>query len=246
MIAVTGASGQLGRLVIKSLLNQTAPSNIIALVRNADTVADFAALGVTVRTADYELPESYAEALKDVDKLLLISSSAVGQRTPQHASVINAAKANGVQLLAYTSILRTDVSPIMLAREHKETEALIAASGVPAVLLRNGWYSENYTENLAPVLQHGAVIGHAGEGRIATASRSDYAAAAAAVLLSNEDQAGKIYELAGDEEFSLSEYAAVVASVSGKQVSYIDMPQQDLTNALIGAGLPEGFAAMLA
>lgn len=246
MIAVTGASGHLGRLAIKSLLEKTEAGTIIALVRNPDAVADLAAVGVIVRKADYDQPESYVEALKGVDKLLLISSSAVGQRIAQHSAVIEAAKANGVGLIAYTSILKADKSPILLAQEHVATEKLLASSGVPHVILRNGWYVENYTENMAPVLEHGAVIGAAGEGRVAAASRADYAAAAAAVLTSTEAQAGKIYELAADEDFSMTDYAAAIAKASGKAIAYVDMPEADYVKALVGAGVPEGFAQVLA
>ncbi|WP_316863486.1 SDR family oxidoreductase [uncultured Cohaesibacter sp.] len=246
MIAITGASGHLGHLVIKSLLAKTDASNILALVRSPEKAQDLRELGVVVRAADYDQPESYVEALKGVDKLLLISGSAVGQRVAQHKAVIDAAKANGVALLAYTSILKADSSPILLAAEHKETEALIKASGVPFTLLRNGWYSENYTENLAHVLAHGAVIGHAGEGRVATASRADFADAAAVVLTSAESHAGKIYELTGDADFSMADYAAVVAELSAKEIAYVDMPFEDYKNALIGAGVPEGFATVLA
>ncbi len=246
MIAVTGASGHLGRLVVEALLGSAKPATIIALVRNPDAVSDLVERGVIVRKADYDKPQSYADALDGVDKLLLVSSSAVGQRVPQHKVVIDAAKANGVKLVAYTSILRADTSPISLATEHRETEAMLASSGLNHVILRNGWYSENYTENLAPVLEHKAVIGHAGEGRVATASRADYAAAAAAVLVSTDDQSGKIYELAGDTNFSMAEYASKVSQATGKEITYVDMPQQAYAEALIGAGVPEGFANMLA
>ena len=247
MIAVTGASGQLGRLVIKALLEKTEASEIIALVRTPEAVADLAAKGVTVRKADYDQPESYVEALKGVDKLLLISSSAVGQRVPQHKAVIEAAKASGVKFMAYTSILKADKSPMLLAEEHAATEALLNTASIPHALLRNGWYNENYSENLAPVLETGAVIGSSGEGRVASASRADYAEAAAVVLTSSiEEQAGKIYELAGDEAFTMSAFAAKVATLSGKKVAYMDMAEQDYIAALTGAGVPEGFAQVLA
>ena len=245
MIAVTGVSGQLGRLIVESLLEKTDASNIIALVRKPEAVEDLAAKGVAVRKADYDDPAGYVEALKGVDKLMLVSSSAVGQRVAQHKAVIDAAKANGVALLAYTSILSADVSPMLLAEEHRATEAMLKESGMPHVLLRNGWYSENYTGNLAPALEHGAVIGHSGDAKVAPAERADYAAAAAAVLLSDEDQAGKIYELAGDNGFTLSEYAAAVSELSGKPVAYVDMSEDDYVAALVGAGVPEGFAKVL-
>ncbi|WP_319529756.1 SDR family oxidoreductase [uncultured Cohaesibacter sp.] len=245
MIAVTGASGQLGRLVIESLLATQDAASIVALVRDPAKVSDLAEKGVTVRAADYDKPESYAEALKGVDKLLLISGSAVGLRVPQHTTVIEAAKANGVKLIAYTSILQADVNPMLLSGEHKATEELIKASGLSYTLLRNGWYSENYTGNLAPALEHGAVIGHAGEGKVAPASRADYAAAAAAVLTGGDEHAGKVYELAGDDAFTLSDYAASVSELSGKQVAYVDMSEDDYVAALVGAGVPEPFAKVL-
>ena len=247
MIAVTGASGHLGRLVIKALLERTEASEIVALVRNPEAVSDLAAKGISVRKADYDQPESYAEALKGVEKLLLISGSAVGQRVPQHKAVVEAAKANGVKFMAYTSILRADQSPMLLAEEHAATEAILNASSIPHALLRNGWYNENYSENLAPVLETGAVIGCSGEGRVASASRADYAEAAAVVLTSSvEEQAGKIYELAGDESFTMSAFAAKVATLSGKKAAYMDMSKEDYIAALTGAGVPEGFAQVLA
>nr|WP_321457852.1 SDR family oxidoreductase [uncultured Cohaesibacter sp.] len=246
MIAVTGASGHLGRLVIKALLNKINASEIIALVRNPDAVSDLAAAGVVVRKADYDQPESYVEALKGVDKLMMISGSAVGQRVAQHTAVIEAAKANNVKFIAYTSLLKAAKSPMLLAEEHVATEALLNTSGIPHALLRNGWYSENYTENLAPTLETGAVIGASGEGRVASASRADYAEAAAVVMTSAiEEQAGKIYELAGDEAFTMSAFALKVASATGKKIAYIDMSKQDYIAALTGAGVPEGFAEIL-
>ena len=244
MILVTGASGQLGRLVITSLLEKTAASNIIAAVRNPEKVADLAEKGVQVRQADYNDVASLVTAMQDVEKVLLISSSEVGQRTAQHSNVINAAQQAGVSLLAYTSILNADSSPLILAQEHVATEKLLAESGVPYVLLRNGWYSENYTMGVATALQYG-VVGCAGDGKLATAARADYAAAAAAVLV-KDGQAGKVYELAGDNAFTLSEYAAAISKVSGKTVAYQNVPEAEFTKILVGAGLPEGFAAILA
>ena len=244
MILVTGASGQLGRLVIASLLEKTAASNIIAAVRNPEKVADLAEKGVQVRQADYTNQDSLVAAMQGVEKVLLISSSEVGQRTTQHSNVINAAKQAGVSLLAYTSILNAESSPLILAQEHVATEKLLADSGVPYVLLRNGWYSENYTMGVATALQYG-VVGCAGDGKLATAARADYAAAAAAVLV-KDGQAGKVYELAGDNAFTLSEYAAAISKVSGKTVAYQNVPEAEFTKILVGAGLPEGFAAILA
>lgn len=245
MIAITGATGQLGRLVIQNLLNTVPASQIVAAVRSPEKAADLAALGVQVRQADYTQPATLDAAFQGVDKLLLISSSEVGQRAPQHAAVIAAAQKAGVKLLAYTSLLRADSSPLGLAAEHKETEAMLRASGLPHVLLRNGWYTENYTGSVPAALQYGAVMGSAKDGRIASAARADYAAAAAAVL-TKEGQAGQVYELAGDTAYTLAELAAEIASQSGKPVVYNDLPEADYKAALMQVGLPEGFAALLA
>ncbi|MDZ4237438.1 MAG: SDR family oxidoreductase [Hydrogenophaga sp.] len=245
MIAITGATGQLGRLVIQNLLNTVPASQIVAAVRSPEKAADLAALGVQVRQADYAQPATLDAAFQGVDKLLLISSSEVGQRAPQHAAVIAAAQKAGVKLLAYTSLLRADSSPLGLAAEHKETEAMLRASGLPHVLLRNGWYTENYTGSVPAALQYGAVMGSAKDGRIASAARADYAAAAAAVL-TKEGQAGQVYELAGDTAYTLAELAAEIAKQSGKPVVYNDLPQAAYAAALVQVGLPEGFAALLA
>ncbi|WP_421847272.1 SDR family oxidoreductase [Marinomonas sp.] len=244
MILVTGASGQLGRLVIENLLNTTPAKQIVAAVRSPEKVADLAEKGIQVRQADYNDLDSLIAAMQGVEKVLLISSSEVGQRTAQHSNVIKAAKQTGVQLIAYTSILKADTSPLILAKEHVETEKLLADSGVPYVLLRNSWYSENYTMSVAATIEHGQV-GCAGDGKLATASRADYAAAAAAVLV-KDGQAGKVYELAGDNAFTLSEYAAAVSKVAGKDVAYHNVPEEEFTKILVSVGLPEGFAAILA
>ena len=245
MIAITGANGQLGRLVVQELLRTVPANQIIATVRTPAKASDLAALGVQVRQADYTQPDTLRAAFAGVDKLLLISSSEVGQRAVQPRAVIDAAKAAGVKLIAYTSILRADTSALGLAAEHKETEAALRASGVPFVLLRNGWYTENYAGVVATAVQYGAVMGSAKEGRIAAASRADYAAAAAAVLV-RDGQAGKVYELAGDTAFTLTEFASEIAKQSGKAVAYADMPQAVYAAELVKVGLPEGFAALLA
>lgn len=244
MIVVTGASGQLGRLVIKELLKKLPANEIVATVRTPEKAADLAALGVQVRLADYAQPATLDAAFKGADQLLLISSSEVGQRLPQHRNAIDAAKRAGVSLVAYTSVLRADTSPLGLAAEHKETEALLRASGLPHVLLRNGWYTENYLASVPAALQHGAYIGSAGEGKIASAARADYAAAAAAVLTST-GQAGKVYELAGDETYTLTQLAAEIACQSGQAVVYQNLPEADFKEALLGAGLPEHVAGLL-
>ncbi len=245
MIVVTGASGQLGRLVIEALLKKVPAAEIVAVVRNPEKVADLAARGVQVRQADYDQPASLVAAFKGADKLLLISASEVGRRVPQHRAVINAAKAAGVGLLAYTSLLHADTSPLPLAAEHKETESLIRASCLPAVILRNSWYTENYTAGIPSALQYGIVLGSAKQGRIASAARADYAEAAASVL-TQENQAGRIYELAGDESYTLGELADEIARQSGKSVVYQDLPEGEFKAALLGAGLPDFLATLLA
>jgi NAD(P)H dehydrogenase (quinone) len=244
MILVTGASGQLGRLVIDNLLDTTPAKQIVAAVRSPEKVADLAEKGVQIRQSDYNDLDSLIATMQGVEKVLLVSSSEVGQRTAQHSNVINAAKQANVSLIAYTSILNADTSPLILAKEHVATENMLAESGVPYVLLRNGWYSENYTMGLATALEYG-VVGCAGDGKLSTAARADYAAAAAAVLV-KDGQAGKVYELAGDNAFTLSEYAAAISKVSGKTVAYQNVPEAEFTKILVGAGLPEGFAAVLA
>jgi NAD(P)H dehydrogenase (quinone) len=245
MIIVTGASGQLGRLVIQSLLKTVPAAGIVAAVRQPAAVADLAALGVQVRQADYTQPATLDAAFQGATKVLLISSSAVGERVAQHAHVIDATRRAGVSLLAYTSVLHADTSPLGLAEEHRATEALLKASGVPHVLLRNGWYTENYLASLPAALQHGAVIGSAGEGRIASAARADYADAAAAVL-TRDDQAGQVHELAGDTSYTLAEFAAELSRQTGRTIAYINLPEADFRGALLGAGLPAPIAHLLA
>ncbi|QCR34703.1 SDR family oxidoreductase [Nissabacter sp. SGAir0207] len=245
MMVVTGATGQLGRLVIEALLEHVPAGEIIAAVRTPAKAADLAARGVVVREADYNRPETLATAFAGADKLLLISSSEVGQRLAQHQAVIDAAKAAGVNLIAYTSLLNADDTPLALGEEHRATEAALRASGVPYVLLRNGWYTENYAASIAPALAHGAFIGAADEGQIASAPRADYAAAAAAVLLA-DNQAGQVYELAGDESYTLAAFSAEIARQSGQPVRYLNLPREEFERALLNAGLPAGLAALLA
>ena len=245
MIVISGASGQLGRLVIQSLLAKVPASQIVAAVRNPERASDLAALGVQIRKADYTDPASLDAAFQGAEKVLLISSSEVGLREAQHRNVIDAVKKAGVSLLAYTSLLHVDTSPLGLAGEHAATEAYLGQSGVPFVLLRNGWYTENYLASIPPALQHGAFIGSAGEGRIASAARADYAEAAA-VALTTPDQSGKVYELAGDESYTLAEFAAELSRQSGKQIPYVNLPESEFKAALVGAGLPEPLAGLLA
>jgi len=245
MIAVTGATGQLGRFVIDALLKKVPAGEIFAAFRTPAKAADLAALGVIVRQADYGQPETLEAAFAGVDKLLLISGSEVGQREAQHKAVIEAARAAGVGFIAYTSLLHADTSPLGLGVEHRATEALLKASGIPFAPLRNGWYSENYAASIPPALAHHAFIGAAGEGRIASAARQDYAEAAAEVM-TREDQAGKVYELAGDDSYTLAQFAAEIAAQSGEKVDYVNLSQSEFAAALKNAGLPEGLAEMLA
>lgn len=245
MIVITGATGQLGRLVIAHLLKTTAAGGIVAAVRDPAKASDLAAQGVQIRRADYNDPASLDAAFAGASKLLLISSNDVGNRTPQHRNVIDAAVRAKVGLLAYTSVLHAEHSLLGLAAEHRETEALVRASGLPYTLLRNGWYVENYTGGLKAALAHGALAGAAGDGRIAAAARDDYAAAAAAVLASSA-QVAQVYELAGDHAFTLSELAAEAALQSGRALAYHNLGQAEYRELLVNAGVPALFADMLA
>ena len=245
MIVVTGATGQLGRLVVAALVRKMPASAIVAAVRNADKARDLAAMGLQVRIADYNTPSAWDAALRGAEKVLLISSSEIGQRARQHRSVIDAAKRAGVKLLAYTSVLRADTSPLGLAAEHKETESLIRASGVPHVLLRNSWYTENYTMGIPAILAAGALYGCAGNGRVASAARMDYAEAAAAVL-TLPDQAGKVYELAGDTAYTHAELADEISRRAGRKIGYMDLTEAQYRDALKKAGLPDAYASLIA
>ena len=244
---VTGATGQLGCLVIAALLRAVPAGTIVAGVRNRDTPAaqDLAARGVEVRVADYSAPDTLGVAFAGIDRLLLISSSEVGSRVAQHRNVIAAAVDAGVKVIAYTSLLRADTSPLALAEEHRATEAALAASGVPPVLLRNGWYTENYAAALPAALARGVMFGSAGAGRIASAARADYAEAAAAVLTAGSSES-RTYELAGDAAYTLADFAAEAARISGRPLRYQDLAAADYRSALLTAGLPEGLASLLA
>ena len=245
MIAITGATGQLGQHVVANLLNTTAANQLVAVVRNPAKAEALSQKGVVVRQADYGDEAALTRALQGVDKLLIISSSEVGQRAPQHRNIINAAKAAGVKFIAYTSLLHADTSPLGLADEHVATEKMLADSGIPYALLRNGWYTENYLASAPAALEHGVFIGAAGEGKIASATRADYAAAAARVI-AEDGHGGKVYELAGDHGWTLSELAAELAKQSGKNVVYQNLSQADFAAALKSVGLPAGLADMLA
>lgn len=245
MIAITGATGQLGHHVIEQLLKTVPASQIVAIVRNPAKAGALSQQGIDVRQADYADQAAFTSALQGVEKLLLISSSEVGQRAPQHQNVINAAKAAGVKFIAYTSLLHADSSPLGLHVEHVATEKALAESGIPFTLLRNGWYTENYLASAPPALEHGVFIGSAGDGKIASATRADYAAAAAKVI-AEEGHAGKVYELAGDNAWTLSELAAELSKQSGKSVKYQNLSEADFSAALKSVGLPAGLAEMLA
>lgn len=246
-IVVTGATGQLGRLVVAELLQAAPWARVIGLVRNVAAAKALADSGVELRRADYDDPASIATALVGANKLLLISSSEIGRRrVAQHRNVIDAAMAARMKLLVYTSLLHADKSPMALADGHRDTEALIRASGIPFVLLRNGWYTENYAANAPTAVKHGTVLGAAGDGRISSAARADFAAAAAAVLASPHGQAGVVYELAGDTAYTLTEFAAEVARQSGKLVTYNDLSEAEYRAALRSSGLPETLAEIYA
>ncbi|MBW9313345.1 NAD(P)H:quinone oxidoreductase [Escherichia coli] len=244
MIAITGATGQLGHYVIESLMKTVPASQIVAIVRNPAKAQSLTAQGITVRQADYGDEAALTSALQG-GKLLLISSSEVGQRAPQHRNVINAAKAAGVKFIAYTSLLHADKSPLGLADEHIETEKMLADSGIVYTLLRNGWYTENYLASAPAALEHGVFIGAAGDGKIASATRADYAAAAARVI-SEAGHEGKVYELAGDSARTLTQLAAELTKQSGKSVTYQNLSEADFAAALKSVGLPDGLADMLA
>lgn len=241
-IAITGATGQLGRLAIAAIKARAPGADLIALARDPAKAAD---LGVPVRAFDYLQEEGQAAALAGVSVLVLISSNDFNDRAGQHARVIAAAKAAGVGRIIYTSILKGDASPMILAQDHIATEAALAASGLATTILRNGWYTENYTGALGAALEHGAILGAAGEGRLSTAARADFAEAIAVTAL-EDGHSGKVYELAGDESYTLADLAAEVQAQSGKPVAFVNLPQADYAKALEGFGLPAGFAAVLA
>ncbi|MGW0496854.1 SDR family oxidoreductase [Streptomyces sp. NPDC003007] len=243
-IVVTGATGHLGRHVVEQLLEKVPAEQITAVVRTAEKAADLAARGVRIAVADYNTPASFDGLFAAGDKVLLISGNEFDKgRVQQHRVVIDAAKAAGVALLAYTSAPSSLTAA--LADDHRGTEELLLDSGVPYALLRNGWYHENYTENLAPVLEHNAVVAAAGEGKVSSAARADYAAAAVAVL-TGEGHENKTYELGGDTAWSFAEYAAELSRQTGREIAYHAVSPEALAGILTGAGLPEPFAQILA
>lgn len=243
-IAITGATGQLGNLVIEQLLQLTAAQNIVALVRNIDKAEHFKVQGIEPREFDYDHPETLVPALSGIDKLLLISANEIGRRTPQHQAVIDAAKVAGVPYLAYTSLLRADTSPLGLAQEHRETEKLIQDSGITYTFLRNNWYSENYLAGVAHTIEIGTLFGAAQDGRISSASRIDYAEAAAKVLTSTGHE-NKTYELAGSESFSLSDLATFIGQAVNKDIIYQNLSAEEYTQGLTQAGLPAGLVDVI-
>ena len=241
-IGVTGATGQLGQLVVEQLKQKTAAENIVALVRTPEKAAK---LGVEARAFDYEKPEELPGSLKDIDRLLLISSSEIGKREQQHKNVINAAKKAGVSWIVYTSLLHTDTSSLSLAGEHLATEAALKKSGIEYTILRNGWYTENYTGSIAGALGAGAFVGSAGDGKISSATRADFAEAAA-IVLTDESHKGKKFELAGDESYTLTELAAEISKQTGKDIPYNNLPEGEYAKILKSVGLPEMVADAIA
>jgi NAD(P)H dehydrogenase (quinone) len=242
IVAVTGATGHLGRLVVQNLKSKVPAANLVALVR---TPAKAAGLGIPAREADYTRPATLEKALAGIDTLLLISSNEIGQRAVQHHNILEAAKKTAVNRIVYTSLLHADTSPLTLAPEHRDTEAELRASGIPFTILRNGWYTENYTGSIGGALAGGAFIGSAGSGKISSAPRADFADAAV-VALTSEDHAGKVYELAGDTAYTLTELAAEISRQSGKTIPYKDLPEADYAAALAGFGLTAAFAQAVA
>ena len=244
-IAITGATGQLGQLVIQHLVQKIPAEQIVALVRDLNKAQNLKDQGIELRHFDYDQPDTLAAALNGVDKLLLISANEIGRRAPQHKAVIEAAQQANVPYIAYTSLLHADDSPLGLAQEHRETEQMIRDSGLRYTFLRNNWYAENYLGNLAHDVQSGVIYGAADQGEIHAASRNDYAEAAAEVLLGRQ-HFGKTYELASTVSFTKSDLAAVISKVSGQPVRYENLSPEDYRNGLIKAGLDADFAAFLA
>lgn len=241
-IGITGATGQLGRLVVAGLREKIGPANIVALVRSTAKAAD---LGVTAREADYNRPETLERALAGIQTLLLISSNEIGRRAIQHRDIVNAAKNSGVKRIVYTSLLRADSSPLSLAAEHRETELTLESSGIPYTILRNGWYTENYTASVPGAVASGAFLGSAGEAKISSAARADYADAAVVVLTSVGHES-KTYELAGDEAWTLNDLASEISRQTGMTIPYRNVPEAEYASALAGFGLPEAVAGAYA
>ncbi len=241
-IGITGATGQLGQLVVEQLKQKTATENIVSLVRTPEKAAE---LGVEARAFDYNKPEELAGALEGIDRLLLISANEIGQREQQHKNVIEAAKKAGISWIVYTSLLHADTSSLSLAGEHLATEAALKSSGIEHTILRNGWYTENYTGSIAGALGAGAFVGSAGDGKISSATRADFAEAAA-VVLTNEEHKGKLFELAGDVSYTLTDLAAEISKQTGKDIPYNNLPENEYASILKSVGLPDMFAEAIA
>jgi NAD(P)H dehydrogenase (quinone) len=239
-IAITGATGQLGQLALAALKTRAPDANVIALVRDPARIT-----GTPARAFDYTKPETHAAALQGVKTLVLISSNDFNDRAGQHRAVITAAKAAGVGRIIYTSILKGDASPLILAQDHIATEAALQTSGLPATILRNGWYSENYTGSLQASVAHGALIGSMGTGQISTAARADYAEAIAVTAL-DDAHAGKVYELAGDTPFTMQDFATEVSQQVGKAIPYNSLPPETYAGILQSFGLPQALTVALA
>jgi NAD(P)H dehydrogenase (quinone) len=244
MIAITGANGQLGQLVVQGLLHAIPAAQIVAVVRRPDQADSLRALGVQVREGDYDRPATLEQAFQGIDKVLLISAVQRGERVRQHKAVIDAARRAGVKSIAYTSLLRADTSRLILAGEHLETETYLKHSGMLYTILRNGWYLENHTGSLPAAIAHGAVIGSAREGRFASASRADYAGAAVKVL-TEPGHDGKIYELHGDEAFLMADFAAEISKQSGRNIPYTYLLPDDYAGVLLGFGLPKSIVEVV-
>jgi NAD(P)H dehydrogenase (quinone) len=243
---VTGATGHLGRLTVEALLARgVQPTEIVATGRDTGKIKDLADRGVNVRRADFAAPSGLAEAFAGADRLLLVSTASPAGRVVEHQHAIDAAKAAGVSLLAYTSVTHAATDQMTLAADHRETENYLRGSGIPFTMLRNSWYMEYYTGQLASYLQHGSVAGSAGQGRVSAAARSEFAEAAATVL-TTEGHAGAVYELGGDQAFTLAELAAELSAAAGREITYTDMPAPDLAELLTSAGIPAPVAEMLA
>jgi len=237
-IGITGATGQLGRLIVDKLKDRISPENIVALVRTPEKIDDKT---IEARQFNYDVPDSLAKSLEGIDHLMLISGSEVGKRKQQHENVINAAKKAGVKWIVYTSLLHADSSSISLAGEHRATEAALKASGIAHTILRNGWYTENYTSSIPASVKNGAIIGCAGEGKISSATREDYAEAAA-VVLTSANQQGKVYELAGDKHYRLKELATEVSLQTGKDIPYQNITETEYVAILTSMGIPDEYA----
>jgi len=239
-LVITGATGHLGRLVVESLLARgTAPSDIVATGRNVDALSDLAARGVAVAELDYSKPETVAAVVKPGDTLLLVSASEPGNRVGLHTSVIDAAKAAGVARIVYTSAPAATTSELVLAPDHKATEEALVASGVPFTVLRNGWYTENYVGEIEKGRETGAIVASVGDGRVASASRKDYADAAA-VVLTTEGHEGAVYELSGDDAWTFDDLAAAIGEIVGREVVYNRLTPGEHAALLASFGLDEG------